>query len=225
MDSDGEMLVQLFMEEENNVAVRRHQQQMMLKCTAALRYLAYGDPPNAADGYPHMAESTCSKTFYRFCRAVIAAFDGDYLRAPTTDDTARILAQNAAREFPGMLGSIDCMHWDWKNCPSAWKGIYKGHKGTHNDINVLQRSPVFVRLAEGQAPAVNFGFNGHTYNKGFGDERLFCDMPGSSSQGCVEQAFGVFQQRFAVVRRIWLCICGREDEPSMHDLKFKLLYE
>jgi hypothetical protein len=66
------------------------------KCTAALCCLAYGDPSNAADDYPHMAESTCPKTFYRFCRAVIAAFDGDYLRAPTADDTTRILAQNAA---------------------------------------------------------------------------------------------------------------------------------
>jgi hypothetical protein len=37
MDSDGEMLVQLFMEEENNVAVRRHQLQMMLASLLCLR--------------------------------------------------------------------------------------------------------------------------------------------------------------------------------------------
>nr|XP_016504774.1 PREDICTED: uncharacterized protein LOC107822721 [Nicotiana tabacum] len=62
----------------------------------------------------------------RFCRAVVEVFGDHYLRSPTTNDVARFLYISEQHGFPGMLGSLDCMHWRWKNCPTAWAGQYAG---------------------------------------------------------------------------------------------------
>ena len=96
------------------------------KCTAAIRMLTYGVPDDLIDEYVRMSESTCLESLYKFCKAVIAVFGPEYLRELTAEDTARLLAMNASRGFPGMLDSIDCMQ-EWKNCPSTWQGQYKGH--------------------------------------------------------------------------------------------------
>jgi hypothetical protein len=161
------------------------------KCSAAIRMLAYGVAGDLVDDYMRMSESTYIEAMYNFCRAIISVFGEVYLREPNLEDTQRVLSINEKRGFPGMLGSMDCMHWEWKNCPFAWQGQYSGHAegctiileaiasqdlwiwhsffgmaGSHNDINVLQRSPVFGRLANGNAPSVSFKVLGHTYTKG-----------------------------------------------------------
>jgi hypothetical protein len=145
-----------------------------------------------------------------------------------------------------MLGSIDCMHWEWKNCPFAWQGQYSGHAkgctvileavasqdiwiwhsffkmaGSHNNINILRRSPVFSRLAEGNAPSVSYEIMGHTYTKGYYlADGIYPEWPvfvkthcnpteekyirfAKEQEACrkdVERAFGVLQSRWAIVR-------------------------
>ena len=89
------------------------------KCTAAMRLLAYGAPGDSKDEYLCMSESTTIESMYRFFKAVVGVFGKYYLRGPNAAETEWIMAQNATRGFPGMLGSIDCMHWSWKNCPFA----------------------------------------------------------------------------------------------------------
>ncbi|KAK1618171.1 hypothetical protein QYE76_023688 [Lolium multiflorum] len=78
------------------------------KCTSAMRMLAYG-ALRYTDDYLRMSESTAIECMYKFCRAVVGKFGKYYLRRPTEEETARIMTQNAARGFPGMLESIDCM--------------------------------------------------------------------------------------------------------------------
>ena len=73
------------------------------KCTAVIRMLAYGVPGDLIDEYVRMSESTCLESLYKFCKVVIAVFGPKYLREPTPEDTARLLAMNASRASQGCL--------------------------------------------------------------------------------------------------------------------------
>lgn len=162
------------------------------KCTAALRMLAYGMAADQVDEYLRMGETTARTSLIRFSEGVIKIFGEEYLRRPTESDLQRLLQNGERRGFPGMIGSIDCMHWEWKNCPAAWKAQYQGRSGkatlaleavasqdlwiwhaffgipgSCNDLNILHRSDVFDDVMQGRAPPVNFTVNGHQYNMGY----------------------------------------------------------
>ncbi|XP_010428435.1 PREDICTED: uncharacterized protein LOC104713084 isoform X1 [Camelina sativa] len=165
---------------------------------------------------------------------------------PTAEDLQRLLDIGELRGFPGMIGSIDCMHWEWKNCPTAWKGQYTrgsgkptivleavasqdlwiwhaffGPPGILNDINVLDRSPVFYDVLQGIAPKVKFFVNGRAYHMAYyltdgiypnwatfiqsipmpqdPKSSLFATCQEATRKD-VKRAFGVLQARFAIVR-------------------------
>lgn len=94
--------------------------------TCALRMLAYGSSADQLDELIRMGESTVIEMLNIFCENIIRLLGPEYLRTPTLDDLETLLAENAARGFPGMIGSLDCMHWTWKNCPTAWQGAFQG---------------------------------------------------------------------------------------------------
>ena len=47
-----------------------------------------------------------------------------------------------------------------------WHAFF-GLPGSHNDINVLERSSIFSKLAKGRAPLVNYSINGNDYLTGY----------------------------------------------------------
>ncbi|XP_013585405.1 PREDICTED: uncharacterized protein LOC106294396 [Brassica oleracea var. oleracea] len=149
------------------------------KCTTAMQMLAYGVAADAVDEYIKIGGTTALECLRRFCKGIIQLYEQVYLRAPTQDDLQRILHVSEKRGFPGMIGSIDCMHWEWKNCPTAWEGqftrgdkgtttmLFFGCPGTLNDINVLDRSSVFDDVEQGNTPRVNFFVNQRPYNMAY----------------------------------------------------------
>ncbi|XP_056850732.1 uncharacterized protein LOC130500053 [Raphanus sativus] len=222
------------------------------KCTAAIRQLAYGTAADTIDEYVRLGETTARKCLHHFTAGIIQLFGDQYLRRPTPEDLQRLLFLGEERGFPGMVGSIDCMHWQWKNCPTEWKGMYSrgtgkptivleavasqdlwiwhaffGAPGTMNDLNILERSPVFDDIINGIAPQVNYFVNGREYNMAYyltdgiypkwatfiqsirlpqGPKNSLFAKTQESVRKDVERAFGVLQARFAVVKnpsKIW----------------------
>ncbi|XP_042992278.1 uncharacterized protein LOC122318748 [Carya illinoinensis] len=154
--------------------------------------LAYGVTTDFMDEYLKIGETTTLRSLKMFVKAVVSIFSKEYLRKPNNDDIVRLLAVGEKRGFLGMLGSIDCMHWKWKNCPTACHGMYSGHiheptiileavasydlwiwhaffglPGSHTDINMLDRSFIFSDLAQGRTSTVNYTINDHNYAMGY----------------------------------------------------------
>jgi len=209
--------------------------------------LAYGIAADCFDEYLKIGESTALECMKNFCAGVVQTFGEEYLRKPTQADVDRLLAVAEARDFPGMLGRIHCMHWEWKNCPTGWKGEFAkgnykvptlileavasydlwiwhaffGCPGTINDLQVLDRSPVFQELYEGQSPKCEYVVNGRKYNTGYylsdgiypkwatfvktirlpqgPKAKLFAERQEAVRKD-IERAFGVLQARFAIIR-------------------------
>ncbi|PRQ51872.1 putative harbinger transposase-derived protein [Rosa chinensis] len=99
------------------------------KLTCAMRMLAYRLPADLCDEFLDVAESTALEILSHFTRAISNVYHDQYLRRPTPTDLQRLLDVADKRGFPGMVGSLDCMHWQWKNCPTSWQGHFTGYKG------------------------------------------------------------------------------------------------
>ncbi|XP_071693080.1 uncharacterized protein [Rutidosis leptorrhynchoides] len=139
-------------------------------------------------------EATNNKCTSAMCQLAYGLYVDEYLRKPTSRDIACLYsAHEEKHRFKGMLGSIDCMHWKWKNCPNAWKGQYtSGHQGhstivfeavasydtwiwhaffgaagANNDVNVLNQSSLFDDIKNGNAPFAPFTVNGNEYTNGY----------------------------------------------------------
>ncbi|XP_071726954.1 uncharacterized protein [Rutidosis leptorrhynchoides] len=165
-----------------------------LKITAALHQLAYGYAPDTLDEYLQMSERVARESLQNFCKCIVVLYSNDYMREPTRKDMERLYEVHEEKhDFPGMLGSIDCMHWVWGKWPVAWQGQFKrgdhshptimleavasydnwiwhayfGVAGSNNDINVLNTSPLFESILNDNFPDIPYVINGVKYKRGY----------------------------------------------------------
>ncbi|GKA87337.1 ALP1-like protein isoform X1 [Tanacetum coccineum] len=156
--------------------------------------MAYDTSPDAFDEYLQSAERTSRECLDHFTKCIHVLYYDKFLRRPTATDIQKTYELHEEKHgLPGMLGSIDCMHWDWKNCPKSLHGQFKrstnkyptlmleavvdqklwiwhayfGVPGANNDLNLLYSSPLFDAGIADIAPECPFVVNGHTYRKGY----------------------------------------------------------
>lgn len=147
------------------------------KVTSALRQLAYGCTADSVDEYLGISETSALLSSKAFCSTVVQCFGEEYLRYPNQSDMNSMQKRASEFGFPGMLGSIDCSKWFWKNCPTAHQGHFTGKEGSPaltieaiaddrlwiwhlffgmpgsaNDINVLEASTLGNAIANGSYP-------------------------------------------------------------------------
>jgi hypothetical protein len=147
----------------------------LVRLTACLRRLAYGDAADREDENLEISDSTLTDSLKAFTKLVKHEFGQFYMnRCPNEQETMRAVSINSARGFPGMFASWDCKHFAWKNCPVALAGQHKG-KGTEetlileaiadadlyiwyhffgeagslNDINILNKSSIVGSILDG----------------------------------------------------------------------------
>jgi hypothetical protein len=59
-----------------------------------------------------------------YCVGIVDCSGAEFLYRHTVTDTQHLLAKAGDCGFSGMLGSIDCIHWQWLNCLVGWRGKF-----------------------------------------------------------------------------------------------------
>ncbi|GJQ96010.1 ALP1-like protein isoform X1 [Tanacetum coccineum] len=166
----------------------------ILKCTSDIRQLAYDIAPDAFDEYFQIDKRTSRECLENFTKCIHVLYVEKFLKKPTAADIQKTYQMYEKKHgLPGMPMSIDCMHWEWRNCPKALHRQFKrrdykyptlmleavadqklwiwhayfGVPEANNDFNVLYGSPLFDDGLADTALECPFVVNEHAYRKGY----------------------------------------------------------
>ena len=92
-----------------------------------LRVLAKGCSFDAVYELNNISAEANRVFFHSWVHKLVANLGPTFIKIPkTAADVASVVNDFAANGFPGCIGSIDCVHIRWDNCPAMWRNLYKG---------------------------------------------------------------------------------------------------
>ncbi|GKA24053.1 RNA-directed DNA polymerase, eukaryota [Tanacetum coccineum] len=150
----------------------------ILKCTSAIRQMAYGTSPDAFDEYLQIAERTSRECLDHFTKCIHVLYYDKFLRRPTATDIQKTYELHEEKHgLSGMLGSIDS-----PECPF----VVNGH--TYRKC---------YYLADGIYPAWSTFVK--TFSVARDEKTLKFKRVQEAARKDIERAFGVLQdERFEV---------------------------
>ncbi|GKC57299.1 ALP1-like protein isoform X1 [Tanacetum coccineum] len=195
---------------------------VIMKCTSAIRQLAYGTSPDALDEYLQMGEHCARDCLDCFNMCIIDLFTPEFLRKPDVNDVRKLYdAHNRIHGLPGVIKKYPTIMLEAVASYDLWIWhAFFGVAGANNDLTVLNHSPLFDDLLDDIAPVVPFEVNGVTFEKGYyladgiypqwaafvksftvaRDERnAVFKRRQESARKDVERAFGVLQGRWHII--------------------------
>ena len=100
------------------------------KILLPLKTMAFGTAAHAFCDYFQMSKPLAVQCCDEYASIMKDLYSPEYLRVPDENNLIRIFRLHCAvHGVNGMMGSLDCMHTRWKNCPKAWQqGSYKSGK-------------------------------------------------------------------------------------------------
>ncbi|GKD34142.1 ALP1-like protein [Tanacetum coccineum] len=111
----------------------------LIKCTSAIRQLAYGINASFLDEYMQISERSSCKALDHFCQVVLEIYGPEYLRKSMVTDVEKLYRHHEEKHrFPRMLGSLDCTDWEWFGCPYAFKAQYVRRDHGSNPFILLE---------------------------------------------------------------------------------------
>ena len=99
------------------------------KLYTVIQILGYGHAADHMEREARVSETCAFECVREFSEWIVETHGYRWMELWRDAAIKNELKINVKRGFPGMMGSIDCIHWEWKLYTVAWQEMYQGYKG------------------------------------------------------------------------------------------------